>query len=160
MANEKKRARHDDDTIVSRGQLPNSGEPEWLQKIISSINKREGIGGNTTSSLLKSHHMKMKTESVLPLLHYIKSGDKEQQHDAAKAIGYIAKAGAMTTSQKLEMKAFLTDVLHKGDLSLGVAFAILEALERIDPDAFWQLIMGWYGMSLRKQEDKRIQDNT
>lgn len=140
-------SRPDDETLPSR-QNVGKEELEWLQR----------NDGNTTSSLLKSHYIKMRSESVIPLLHNIKNGDKQQQHDSAKALGYIAKSGVLTTQQKLEIKVFLVELLVAGDLSISVAFAILEALERIDPDAFWQLVIGWYGIAT--QRDKQTGGNS
>lgn len=146
----------DDQTKKPKEQYRVSSEESgWLREIIDSMYDEDGRPRapkkNTTSSLLKSQGIKMNSQSVLPLLHYIKEGDKHQQHDAAKALGYMSRSGAMTASQKLEARVFLTEILQKPFLTIGVAFAILEALERIDPDAFWTMVMGWYG-TIRQQK--------
>ena len=139
--------------------IPLHEEPEWLRAVIENVSQEKAAEKQTTSNLLKSRGLTMRSEALLPLFHSLKHGDKEEQHDAAKAIGYVAKTGSMTTDQRFKTKAFLiTHLQEEKDLSLGVAFAILEALERVDSDAFWTLVMGWYGMYQRKQNDS-IENN-
>lgn len=139
---------------------------DWLDKIAAEVDANNAAanvvepkslsepGKNTTSRLLKDQHLKMQTDNVLPLLHYIKNGTPDQQKDAGKALGYIARTGVLTTSQKLEIRAFITDIINSQVLTVGVAFVLLEALERIDPDAFWTLVMGWYGSFMKSRSDK------
>lgn len=105
----------------------------------------------TTAHLLKSQHVKVRTDSLLPLLKHITDGSKSQKFDAAKALGYMAKTGVMTTHQRIQVKLFLTEVLEEGNLSGDIAFALLESLERVDPDAFWTLVVGWYMLVANKK---------
>ena len=142
------------DETVSRKEVAQS-QPDWLDKIISHVAEDDRTQildkDQRTANLLKDTKAKVHSSAILPLLQYIRSGDKTQQHDAAKAIGYMAKCGALNAQQKLEVKAFLIKTLQTDELSMGVAFAILEALERIDIDSFWTLVVGWYAQSSKEK---------
>lgn len=86
-------------------------------------------------------------EGIPSLLSLLRLGTPNQKHDAAKALGYIGKLGQMSAGFKIEAKNVITDILTNEYPSLTNAFAMLEALERIDNDAFWTLIMSYYGQS-------------
>ena len=74
----------------------------------------------------------------------IKNGTKQQQHDASKAVGYSALIDGLNTQQKYILRDFILDILRNDSPKGSLAFALLEALERIDPDAFWQFVVTNY----------------
>lgn len=88
-------------------------------------------------------------DAIVALLTMLRTGSPSQRHDAAKAVGYIGKLGALPAAAKMEVKNTIVDILMNERPTMGVAFAMLESLERIDSDAFYTLIMSWYAQMQR-----------
>lgn len=106
-----------------------------------------------TPSLQAQKAMKDDLQGVIGyLLRCIKNNsDKSVRHDAAKAVGYLARIGALNAEQKILFKNTLSEAILNSPPPVSIAFAMLEALERVDPDAFWSMVMSWYG-TINKSE--------
>lgn len=96
--------------------------------------------------------MKSDNDVIDKLLFVIETSGGPDKIKAAKAVGYIASTGVMGTQAKMNSKEVIINVLVKQRPPVGVAFALLEALERIHPDEFWQLVMGWYGLASKENK--------
>lgn len=131
---------------------------DWLEAIARHIQVDAKSKDHATDEMLRVQNDKIQENAMLPLIHYLQRGDKQQQHDAAKALGYIAKTGAFTAKQRDDVKVYLLDIVKNATLSPGVAFAVLEALERVDPDAFWSLLMRWYESYTAARDKAKIDE--
>lgn len=142
--------------------MPESPVPsipeDWLEAIARHIQVDAKSKDHATDEMLRVQNNKIQENAMLPLIHYLKTGDKQQQHDAAKALGYIARTGALTNKQRDEVKTYLLEIVKNATLSPGVAFAVLEALERVDPDAFWSLLMKWYESYIAARDKSKIDE--
>lgn len=140
--------------------MPESPVPsipeDWLEAIARHIQVDAKSKDHATDEMLRVQNNKIQENAMLPLIHYLKTGDKQQQHDAAKALGYIARTGALTNKQRDEVKTYLLEIVKNATLSPGVAFAVLEALERVDPDAF--LVIAHEVVRIIHSSKRQIQD--
>lgn len=89
---------------------------------------------------------------IRSLIRAIESGDRERQKNAAKAIGYLALADVINAKERLELKQTLIDRLADSSTPISSAFNMLEALERVDAEHFWTLVMAWYGIATGRGE--------
>ncbi len=88
-------------------------------------------------------------DGIQILINTLRIGTPIQKHDAAKALGYIAKAGLLKQVYRHDLVKIIVDILTNESPGLTVAFALLEALIRIDEDAFWSLIISFYSKSVQ-----------
>lgn len=116
-----------------------------LDKLKETHDEMEAVKPTTGISLTNTGML----EAIPDLLSTLRLGTPSQRHDAAKAIGYIFKIGQVSEARRVEAKNVLIDVLSNEYPTMTNAFAMLEALERVDTDAFWTLIMGWYGSHVK-----------
>ena len=84
------------------------------------------------------------SDTIKNLLYLIKTGPIEQKHAACKALGYLSLVGVIDQDSKVEALSSIQDILENDHPPLNIAFALIEALFRINEDSFWTLIMSWY----------------
>lgn len=130
--------------------------PDWLETIAKHLKSEARTKDRATEEMLRIQTTKVDEGATLPLMYYLRSGDKQQQHDSAKALGYIAKTGALTGKQKEDVRLCLLDVLQNKVIVPGVAFAAFEALERVDSDMFYSLVMKLYEDYVAKREQDKV----
>ena len=92
-------------------------------------------------------------EGVEAIVNVLRTGSHQQRYDAAKAIGYIARTGLLTAKNKLDCQNAISDILINEQPGISLAFALLEALQRVSEDAFWSLVISWYSQSVRTSSD-------
>lgn len=88
-------------------------------------------------------------ESMASLLNVLRTGSSQQRHDAAKAVGYIARTGLLPTRLKEEARTVIEDILVNEHPPISTAFALIESLNRVDENAFWSIVLSWYSQAVR-----------